>query len=197
MSNKRVAHRWRLSAVMIIGIIFAFGSFYLVQLASFDYSGLPSDALKSEPDYIVEKFSFVRMGPSGQPRYIIAGDKLTHRPIDDIAVVEQPVVNSLTTEHPPMTMHAKQARIDQAKSVIHLNGAVDIERVATPLGKGMILKTEALTLYTDEDRMETDQPFNLQMGRQTVTGVGMKANNATGKVDIQSKTRFELPARQR
>jgi lipopolysaccharide export system protein LptC len=194
--NKRVAHRWRLTAVMTVGILFALGSFYLVQMASLN-NVLPSNALKSEPDYIVEKFSFVRMGPSGRPRYIIAGDKLTHRPIDDIADVEQPVVNSLTTQHPPMTMHAKRARIDQTKSVIQLNGAVDIERVASPLGSGMKLRTEALTLYTDEDRMETDQPFNLQMGRQTVTGVGMRANNATGKVKIQSKTMFELQPRTR
>ena len=195
--NKRIAHRWRLTAVMTVGILFALGSFYLVQLAGQNGSGLPSDALKGEPDYIVEKFSFVRMGPSGQPRYIIAGEKLTHLPINDIAEVEQPVVSSLTSEHPPMTMHAQRARIDQAKSVIELNGAVDIERLATPLGKGMTLRTEALTLFTDEDRMETDQPFHLQMGRQTVTGVGMKANNATGKVTIQSKTQFELPARVR
>ncbi|MEO7578516.1 MAG: LPS export ABC transporter periplasmic protein LptC [Massilia sp.] len=195
--HKRVAHRWRLTAVMTVGVLFSVGSFYLVQLAGRDDVALPPDALKTEPDYIVEKFSFVRMDPNGRPRYIIAGDKLTHRPIDDIAEVEQPVVNSLTAERARMTMRARRARIDQTNSVIDLKGAVAIDRLPSALGKPMTLRTEALTLYTDEDRMETEQPFKLVIGTQTVTGVGMQANNATGRFKVKNNMQLDLAPRGR
>lgn len=195
--HKRVAHRWRLSAVMGIGALFALGSFYLVQLAGRDDAALPADALKTEPDYIVEKFSFVRMDPNGRPRYIIAGDKLTHRPIDDIAEVDQPVVNSLTPERAPMTMRARHARIDQTNSVIDLMGQVDIRRQATPKSEAMTLTTEALTLYTDEDRMETQQPFVLMVGGSRLSGVGMRANNATGDFKANQRSDLTLQSRRR
>ncbi len=76
-------------------------------------------------------------------------------------------------------------------------GDVDIRR--PPLGnvQSMTLKTDALTVFTDEDRMETKKPFELVVGSTTVAGVGMKANNATGQLDVQSKMQLNFPPRVR
>ncbi|UUZ51714.1 LPS export ABC transporter periplasmic protein LptC [Massilia sp. B-10] len=43
-----------------------------------DDSELSVNPSRDEPDYIVEKFSFVRMDANGQPHYLFYGDKLTH-----------------------------------------------------------------------------------------------------------------------
>ena len=195
--HKRTAHRWRLGTIMMVGVMFALGSFWLVQLINQGDLAGGVEGLKTEPDYIVEKFSFVRMTLGGQPRYIISGEKLTHRPSDDSLDVVLPVVQNLATKQPPMTMHAKAAHIDQAKNVVDLMGDVDIQR--PPLGKvqGMTLKTDALTVFPDEDRMETKKPFELVVGTTTVEGVGMKANNATGQLDVQNKMQLQFPPRAR
>lgn len=195
--HKRTAHRWRLATNMGVGVVFALGSFWLVQVINRGELGVQGVGLKTEPDYIVEKFSFVRMTLAGQPHYIISGDKLTHRPSDDSLDVELPVVLNLGSAQPPMTMHAKQAHIDQANNVVDLMGDVDIRR--PPLGtmQGMTLKTEALTVFPDEDRMETKQQFQLVAGNTTVAGVGMKANNATGRLDVHSKMQLNFPPRAR
>lgn len=197
--HKRTAHRWRLATLMITGVVFALGSFWLVQVINRGGDVAQGDVPKSEPDYIVEKFSFVRMTLAGQPRYIVSGDKLTHQPSDDSLDVEQPVVLNLgeTQPQPPMTMRAKRGHIDQAKSVVQLMGDVDIQRPQQGAVKSLALKTEALTLFTDEDRMETKQPFQLVMGNTTVSGVGMKANNATGRLDVQSRMQLSFPPRAR
>ena len=182
---------------MMVGALFALGSFWLVQVINRGELGVQGEGLKTEPDYIVEKFSFVRMTLDGQPRYIISGDKLTHRPSDDSLDVDLPVVQNLGSAKPPMTMHAKSAHIDQAENVVDLMGDVDIRR--PPLGnvQSMTLKTDALTVFTDEDRMETKKPFELVVGSTTVAGVGMKANNATGQLDVQSKMQLNFPPRVR
>jgi lipopolysaccharide export system protein LptC len=195
--HKRTAHRWRLGAIMMVGMAFALGSFWLVQVINQGELGGQAEGLKTEPDYIVEKFSFVRMTPGGRPHYIISGDKLMHRPSDDSLDVERPVVQNLGSAKPPMTMRARQGHIDQARSVVDLMGEVDIRR--PPLGnfKAMTLKTDALTVYTDEDRMETSKPFELVVGTTTVAGVGMKANNATGELDVKSRMQLNFPPRVR
>src|SRR5437588_8368406 len=110
--HKRTAHRGRLAAIMLVGAGFALGSFWLVQLITQGELGAGGQGLRNEPDYIVEKFSFVRMTPAGKPRYIISGDKLTHHPVDDISDVDRPVVRNLSPVQQPITMNARRARID-------------------------------------------------------------------------------------
>ena len=195
--HKRTAHRWRLATIMIAGSVFALGSFWLVQVINRGELAGPADGLKTEPDYIVEKFSFVRMTLDGKPRYIISGDKLTHRPSDDSLDVVMPVVLNIASKQPPMTMNAKAAHIDQATNVVDLMGDVDIRRPPLGAAQGMTLKTDALTVFADEDRMETKQPFQLVVGSTTVAGVGMKANNATGRLDVQSRMQLNFPPRAR
>lgn len=195
--HKRTAHRWRLGAIMTVGAMFALGSFWLVQVINRGDLGGSAQALKTEPDYIIENFSFVRMTLAGQPQYIISGDKLTHRPSDDSLDVVQPVVQNLGSAQPPMTMHAKAAHIDQNNSVVDLMGDVDIRRPPLGTAKAMTLKTDALTVFTDEDRMQTKQPFKMVVGEMTLAGTGMKANNATGKVEVENQTKLSFPPRAR
>lgn len=197
--QKRTAHRWRMASLMITGVVFALGSFWLVQVINRGDDVAQGEVPKSEPDYIVDKFSFVRMTLAGQPRYIVSGDRLTHQPSDDSLDVEQPVVLNLgeTQPQPPMTMRARKGHIDQGRSVVQLTGDVEIERPQQGAVKSLALKTEALTLYTDEDRMETAAPFVLALGTTTVEGVGMKANNATGQFNVQGRSQLKFAARAR
>ena len=193
--HKRTAHRWRLTAIMGAGIFFALGSFWLLQVMNQGAEDLRADALKNEPDYIVDKFSFVRMTPEGQPRYIISGSKLTHRPIDDTSEVEHPVVQSMSEAKPPLTVTALRARINQAENKVDLLGNVDIDRAPAAGGKRMTLKTEALTIYPDEDRMLTDRPVEMTLGGSTVRGTGMRADNAAQTVHVTGRGQLIYPPR--
>jgi lipopolysaccharide export system protein LptC len=195
--HKRTAHRWQLGSMMIAGAVLALGSFWLVEVITRDEQPSPANGLKTEPDYIVEKFSFVRMTPEGKPGYIISGDKLTHRPSDDSLDVVRPVVLNVGSKQPPMTMNAKEAHIDQANNVVDLMGDVDIRRPQQGAVQALTLKTEALTVFPDEERMETKQPFQMAVGGTTVSGVGMKANNATGQLDVPSRSQLSFPPRAR
>ena len=195
--HRRNAQRWRIATILVAGAVFALGSFWLVQVINRGDFARGVDVPKTEPDYIVEHFSFVRMTPDGKPRYIISGEKLTHRPSDDSLDVEMPVVQNIASRQPPMTMRAKTAHIDQANNIVDLKGDVDIRRPSLGATEAMTLKTDALTVYTDEDRMETAQSFDLTVGSTTVSGVGMKANNATGRLDVQSRMQLNFPPRAR
>lgn len=193
--NKRTAHRWRLLIVMLVGVFCAFGSFWLLE-AMRQAEETQAAGRHNDPDYIVENFSFVRMSETGQPRYVVSGARLTHRPLDDASEIEKPVVQSMTVEHPRMTMHADRAHVQHEQNQVDLIGNVDVVRPATGKSQPMRIRTQALTVLPDEELMKTDKPIEMQLGAATVRGTGMTANNATQQVHLASRGQIIYPPRQ-
>ncbi|WP_426115602.1 LPS export ABC transporter periplasmic protein LptC [Massilia sp. PWRC2] len=190
--HKRTSHRWQVSATIGAGVLLALGSFWLVEVINRgDFAS--SSVARSEPDYIVDNFSVVKMTADGKPRYIVAGDKLTHRPDNDTADIVLPVVQSLSPPLPPMTMTAANGRIDQTKNIVDMMGNVLVERPASNQGPHLRLKTEALTILTDEDKLRTDLPVEMLQGDTVVTGVGMLADRAAGQIDIYNRAHLVYP----
>ena len=191
--HKRTAHRWRLGAMFGIGVAMALGSFWLVEVINRGEGFGPNNVAKSEPDYIVEQFSVVKMTPEGKPRYIITGDRLTHHPDNDTADVLKPVVQSIAPPAPPMTMTGQTGRIDQVKNIVDMAGNVVIERPSAPQWPHLRLKTEALTILTDEDKLRTDLPVEMISDATVVTGVGMLADRAANQVDLYHRVHIIYP----
>jgi lipopolysaccharide export system protein LptC len=190
--HKRTAHRWQVGAMITAGVLFALGSFWLVEVINRGDFGV-NEVSKSEPDYIVEGFSVVKMTAQGQPRYIVAGDKLTHHPDNDTADILRPVVQSLSPPLPPMTMTGATGRIDQVKNIVDVMGNVVVERPGSPQGPHLRMKTEALTILTDEDKMRTDLPVEMLQDGTVVTAVGMMADRAAGQVDLYHRVHIVYP----
>ena len=193
-SYKRTAHRWRLLLLMLFAVFCAFGSFWLVQVMQGE-DNTPGAGAGNEPDYIIDNFSWVRMSEAGKPRYVVSGDRLTHRPADNTALVEKPVVQNLTADHPPMTMTAEHALVSQNQNQIDLTGNVDIQRPAGKDSQPLRIRTEALTVLPDEDIVKTDKPIDMKLGASSVNGVGMLANNATQQVHLGGRGQILYPPR--
>jgi lipopolysaccharide export system protein LptC len=193
-SYKRTAHRWRLLLLMLFAVFCAFGSFWLVQVMQGE-DNTPGAGAGNEPDYIIDNFSWVRMSEAGKPRYVVSGDRLTHRPADNTALVEKPVVQNLTDDHPPMTMTAEHALVSQNQNQIDLTGNVDIQRPAGKDTQPLRIRTEALTVLPDEDIVKTDKPIDMKLGASSVNGVGMLANNATQQVHLGGRGQIIYPPR--
>ncbi|MET0264494.1 MAG: LPS export ABC transporter periplasmic protein LptC [Duganella sp.] len=193
--RKRTAHRWQLTWMMTIGVFVAVGTGWMVQLINQSGPQTEDDLFKNEPDYIIDRFSTVRMTKEGKPAYIISGDKLTHHPVDDSSLIDKPFVNSLSSEHPPMTIRADTAVVDQGNTRVKLNGNVDVVRPASGKHQAMNLKAPTLTVFPDEERMETDAPVVLHLGDTVATGTGMRANNATLQMHLGGGGKITMPPR--
>ncbi|HEY0064868.1 MAG TPA: LPS export ABC transporter periplasmic protein LptC [Telluria sp.] len=191
--HKRTAHRWRLLITLMAGGFFAAGSFWLLQVMLREDNDRRVDPSRDEPDYIIDKFSFVRMSPQGEPHYLFYGDKLTHLPLNDASDVVKPIFKTIVPGQPTMTVTSEKARMFHAEGKVDLLGKVDIQRPQSPTARYLRLNTEALTVYPDEDRMESAQKVSMVLGTATITGVGMQANNATGQIDFRSKGQIVYP----
>lgn len=197
MRNQRTAHRFRVSIAMMLALLFAFGSFWLLEVMNRSGEELQADQRLNEPDQIIERFSLVRMTKEGKPSYIISGMKLTHRPVDDSSEIDKPVVRSLSGENPPMEIRAKTARIDDDNSRMVLSGDVQIDRAASATSQEFRLRTPELTIFPNEDRMETNKPVQFRLGNATATANGMRANNATSQLQLSGRGTMVLPPKAR
>ena len=197
VTYKRTAHRWKLLSVMMIAVFCAFGSFWLLQMMQDDDVDARLGGPNSEPDYIVENFSFVRMTEQGKPSYVVSGKRLTHRPLGDVSEVEAPVVQGMTPGRPRTNIVAKRGRIFHEEHRVDLLGNVDIQRPATPTTEALRVQTQALTVLPDEEIMKTDKPIEMQLGAATIRGTGMVANNATQKLHLSSRGQIVYPPRPR
>jgi lipopolysaccharide export system protein LptC len=191
---KRTAHRWRLLALMLVAVFITFGSFWLVQVMR---SGEDPHnvSVGNDPDYIVDNFSFVRMTETGRPSYVISGERLTHRPADNTSVIDKPVVQGMSVEHPRMTITANTANVNQDQNQIDLAGKVDISRPGNATTQPLRIRTEALTVLPDEDIAKTDKPIEMKLGASVVNGVGMVANNATQQMQLGGRGQLVMPPR--
>ncbi|GJJ04741.1 lipopolysaccharide export system protein LptC [Duganella rhizosphaerae] len=191
--RKKTAHRWQLTVIMLVGVFVAVGSFWLVQVVNQAGQDAKVDQHRNEPDYIIDRFSMVRMNKAGQPAYIVSGDKLTHRPVDDSSDIDKPHVQSLSGDQPPMNIHADTAHVDQGNTRVKLNGNVDVVRPASPKAQAMRMTAPTLTVFPDEQRMETEAPVELHLGTAVANGNGMKANNATLQVQLGGRGTITMP----
>jgi lipopolysaccharide export system protein LptC len=192
--NKRTAHRWRLLALMLTAVFFAFGSFWLLQaIQSDDATGVGNGL--NEPDYIVENFSFVRMTENGAPRYVVSGARLAHHPDNDVSEVTRPTVESMAPGRPRMTVQADRGQVYHAEDRVELMGNVDLNRPATPKSAAMRAKTEALTVLADDEIVKTDRPVQMTLGAASANGVGMVAENPTQKLHLGGRGQIVYPPR--
>lgn len=186
MITGRPHNRLRLVVMLALGAAITLGSFWVLEVMRRGISDETPASPRTEPDFYVEKFNFMRISQAGEANYSISGRRLIHDPVNDSYVIELPVVNSLSPTRPPMATRAKRAVIEHDYSKVHLYDDVQVDRQATPTSQHFRLKSEYLLILPDEDVMTSDKTVDMTLGTSTLTGAGMYANNATRVLRLSS-----------
>ena len=186
MINGRPQNRFQIAVVLALGAAITLGSFWVLEVMR---KGIIDDtpmSPRSEPDFYVETFNFIRISQTGEANYSISGKRLTHNPLDDSYEVELPIVNSVSPTRPPMVTRAKRALIEGDHSKVHMYDDVQVDRPATPTTQNFRLESEYLLILPDDDVMTSDKPVDMTLGISKLKGVGMYANNATRELRLSS-----------
>lgn len=184
MKSIGTTYRLRLIVIIALGVVMAFGSFWILEVMRKSAANKAPRVVRSEPDFYVDDFKFIQLAKNGQMRYKMSGAKLTHEPLHDSYWITQPVISNLGQERAPMTMRAESAMIEDNNSKVHLYQNVRIDRPAAGPSQALHLETEYLLLLPDDDVMQSDQPVKLKLGQSTLSGNSMFANNATRELRV-------------
>lgn len=199
MKYALTADRLRTWLAVIFIAVFALASFWILELMRRnDTDGNSRSSARSEPDYYVEKFSFIRLPNNGQVNYHITGDKLSHHPLNDVFEIQQPRINSFDVNKVPLNIRADSAVIEQKNlqvtparenDRIHLQGKVQAERPESASSKYMKLESEYLLLLPNENKMKTDQAVSLITNNAEIHAIGMIADNTNQQIQLLGKVR--------
>lgn len=193
----RGAWRFRFFVIIAPLVALALGSFWLFEVMRRAGDDTIPTAERREPDFYVEKFSYVKMSRTGTTQYHFSGARLTHNPQDDSYDIDLPVVSNVSNAQAPTTMHAKRATVNSDNSQVHLYENVRMDRPASPAGEAMQVRSEYLLVLPDDDVVKTDKPVEITVGRSRLTGTGMFANNATRELELTSNVHGTYQAAQR
>jgi lipopolysaccharide export system protein LptC len=157
--------------------------------------------VRSEPDYFVEDFNFVRLSQSGNTNYRVTGEKLTHFPQEDEFEILQPRIVSIDEDKTPMLIRADRAIVKQKvkesanakpEDQIHMMDNVVIERAKSARTAAIIMETSSLILYPDSEKMKTDARVKMTTLRAMISAYGMEANNTDQKVHFLKNVHIEI-----
>jgi lipopolysaccharide export system protein LptC len=193
----RPTNRLRMTLIVLLLLIAALGSLWVLQVMQRESEDTPSKLQKGESDYSVNQFNILRMSKTGKARYSISGVRMTHFPDGDTFEIQKPVIYSVNENQVPLTMRAERAVVDHLSNKVHMYTNVRLDRPASAKDDRFHLNSEYLLFLPDEDVMQTDNPVQIDYGTSHLSGVGMFANNATREFRLLRQVRgtFEAPVR--
>lgn len=196
MKDRRAsANRFQLWAIVGIVMLLALGSFWLLDVIRRGMEDNTPAAKRTDPDYYVEHFNFVRLAKTGQALYHVSGERMVHYPQNDSFEIRRPVMKGLSDKRPTTTIIAERAVSNSDMSEVQLFDNVKMDRPASPDSQHLQLTSEYVMVLPDDDVMKTDRPVKIISGENILTGTGMFANNATGEFRLASQVHGTLPPR--
>lgn len=191
--RKRTANRFRLTVIMSFVTALALGSSWLLLVTKKKLAD-GTTVERTEPDYFVHNFSYVRMNQQGQARYHVIGDLMTHYPADDSFVIEKPIMASFGRHGEKQTMVADRALVEDENRKVHMFGNVVVDRPPFGTTEAFHMTTDYLLIFPDEDVMQTPKDVVITRGRTVLTGTGMYANNLTREFRLHEQTKVFIAA---
>jgi len=186
MNAPRSVWRFRILTILALMIALALGSFWLLEVMRRAINDVTPKAARTEPDFYVENFNYVKLSPSGQTQYHISGTRLTHNPQDDSYDIQHPVVSNIRPERTPMTMRSERAHVNSDNSEVRMYDNVHIDRPASAQSGHLHITSDYMLLLPDDEIMKTDKAVVITLDLSRLTGIGMFANNATREFSLAS-----------
>lgn len=145
---------------------------------------------RHDPDYIVENFVAVRMGPDGLRLHQLEATRMVHYPDDDSTHLEFPRLAKFENDRLALSIEARRARVSSEGKTIDFEEDVKAVRAAaTPTESELVLTTDWLHVVPDDDYARTDRPVKIVDANTQVTAVGLEFHNKAKVVKLLSNVR--------
>lgn len=150
---------------------------------------------RHDPDFVVENFSAIRIGPDGIPQYRVSGRRMVHYPDDDTTHIAAPVFVHLANAPAIVTVTSKNALISSDGEDAYLTDDVRVVRAAYGNNSEMTIATSYLHIIPEKSIVMTDKPVEIRDANTLISSVGLEFNNQTLILKLLSNVRgkYENP----
>ncbi len=144
---------------------------------------------RHDPDYIVDNFAVVRIGPDGIVRYKLDARRMLHYPDDDTTDLVAPKFVNFQGPGVTVTASSKTAKLSSNGENAYLKDDVRLTRSAYENRGELTVLTSWLHVIPDDGIAKTDKPVRIQDANTLITSDGLEFNNETRILKLLSNVR--------
>ena len=145
----------------------------------------PDSVQRHYPDLIIENFSALKLGESGDVEYAVNAGKMMHFRDDDSTLLEKVVLTAIQPNHPKVTASAPRGQLvkrqDGADEVM-MEGGVRIETEPDDRYPRLNLATPRLTVIPDKNIARSSDGVVMQSPGAELTAKSFLLNTLTRKI---------------
>ena len=143
----------------------------------------------SEPDYIVDGLSAVRMDRQGRVKHTLKAQKMTHYPEADMTVLVEPRLVTYGEGRTPVTVTARHARMSGNGENVFFEQDVRVVRAHDAERPQLVLETSFLHVIPEANIARTDKPVVIREAGAVVTASGLELNSETRVLNLQGRVK--------
>jgi lipopolysaccharide export system protein LptC len=143
----------------------------------------------SEPDYIVQGLSAVRLDEDGRLKHTLQAEKMTHFPQDDRTVLLAPRLITYTKNGTPVTITARDALMSANGEHVYLQNDVRVVRAASDGAGELTLETSYLHVMPELNLARTDRPVTILDANSVVTAEGLEFYSDKRVMELHGRVR--------
>ncbi len=179
----------RLPALLTLGLVLLLAGFslWMLKVAQRSDDSTPQIGQRTEPDYVIEGFRYVKVARDGSAEYVIEGDRLAHDPVSDDSLITRPRMNSYAKGRAPMKLTADRAQINSDHTEFLLIDNVRLDRPQAHGSESLTAESDYMVVLPDQGIVKTDRAVRARLGNSTLEGVGMLADDVKRQLTLQSR----------
>lgn len=145
-----------------------------------------------EPDTWAKDFVMLRTDEKGVAINRLEGDFMQHYPDDDSYHLNQATVTVHQNNNPATTASADTAIMDQGGTRVQMIGNAYVQRQPDEKNSVFSIRSPQLTLYPDQDKVQTEEQAVVVNGSHTLKGKGMYYDNTSRQLQVNQNTHVTL-----
>lgn len=174
---------------LLLLLMITFGFAIWTTLLSYHPQLLASMQHISLPDGYMEDVRAVIMDKQGKPKLKISSPRMVHYIDNDTTNLASPHVTIYRNSPLPWLVTAKNGKASQGIDKVDFWNNVVIHHPADESHPTTVIKTEQLTVHTNEQTAETKALITLIQPNLTMTAIGMFADMNNGNITLLSQAR--------
>jgi lipopolysaccharide export system protein LptC len=158
---------------MLLMAFLTLGTYWMVQM---NEPNLDTEKQKRHvPDYIMNGIVVTTLGPEGNTKFRVVGQKLTHYEDDASSEIDWPIARRFHETKPAITVKSDKGFLNGDMTVLDLVGNASLTRpaqaaTATQAGSArLFMSSSKFTVLMNDDIVKTNRPVNLEQGLSIMT----------------------------
>mgnify|MGYP000213957950 CR=1 FL=1 len=188
----------RLMPLILMGTL-TLVTFWMVQKNQPTEKSMLERVRLHEPDYIINNGALSALSETGNTKYRILGNKVTHYDDDASIDIETPRMRLFQPDKAPVTVKADTGHLDGDLTILDLIGNASIFRPAQaasatePATARMLATSSYYKVLINDDIIETDKPITLQQGMSVMNSTdGGTFNNIQQSMTLSGQVKGRI-----